>query len=81
MTETNITCTVCGSQRANLNVRKSKLLPSMKLYLCSECEEAQKEPRFIIILVGRSRGPESVAKYIKNRRYEGKEILASELVK
>jgi hypothetical protein len=38
------------------------------------------EPRFVIILAGRSNGPEYVAEYIKNHKYHGPDILAKELI-
>lgn len=81
MNENGFTCSVCSAQRANLVVKNSKLMPSMKLYLCSSCLQEGKEPRYLVILVGRSKGTEVVSKYIKGRKYDGEEILASELVK
>ncbi|QIQ63038.1 hypothetical protein SEA_MOAB_178 [Streptomyces phage Moab] len=38
------------------------------------------EPRFAIILAGRSQGVDTVAEYVKNRRYCGADILAKELM-
>lgn len=81
MNESGFTCSVCSQQRANLVVKNSKLLAGMKLYLCSQCLEEGREPRYLIILVGRSKGTTSVSKYIKDKKYHGDEILASELVK
>lgn len=73
-------CSSCGQQRAQIHARRSKLIDNMPLYLCNDCIKAKYEPRFVIILHGRKEGPESVAEYIVNKRYHGKEILASELI-
>jgi hypothetical protein len=40
----------------------------------------KREPRYLIIIYGRANGFDSVAPYIKQRRYVGKEILAQEFV-
>lgn len=55
-------------------------MEKMTLYLCDGCSRAKMEPRFLIILYGRSNGAESVADYIKNHRYIGDEIRAKELI-
>jgi len=81
MNKQGITCSVCSAQKLNLVVRKSKLMTDMKLYLCNECDEEGREPRYLIILVGRAKGGEHVSKYLKQKKYVGKEILAIELVK
>lgn len=73
-------CSSCGKQRAELHAKRSRLITNMPLYLCNDCIKSKFEPRFIIILQGRKNGPESVAEYIVNKRYCGKEILASELI-
>jgi hypothetical protein len=73
-------CTSCQKTRHQLKVRKSKLLPNMTLYLCSECFENKREPRFAIILAGRERGIDAIAELIRNHRYVGKDITLRELV-
>ncbi|QIN94112.1 hypothetical protein PP459_gp121 [Streptomyces phage Wakanda] len=73
-------CSSCGKQRNELSARKSKLMPGVPLFLCTDCIKGKKEPRYLIILVGRQKGPESVAEYIRNSRYCGEPILASELI-
>lgn len=50
----------------------------MQLFLCNECIENKREPRYLIILMGRANGFEYVSDYIAKRRYVGEEILASE---
>lgn len=77
-------CTVCRRHRATLRPRKSKLMPGMPImFLCNECFEAKREPRFAIILVARDKkngGLDKVRDYIRNQRYYGEKIRADELV-
>ena len=82
-TRTDLQCTVCREHRATLRPRKSKLQPSMQMWLCNECFEEKREPRFLIILVARDKkngGLEKVRDYIRNQRYHGPKITAEELV-
>jgi len=55
-------------------------MAGVNLFLCNDCIKGKMEPRYLIILVGRARGAETVAEYIRNRRYCGDDILASELI-
>lgn len=83
VTRTDLTCTVCSRHRATLRPRKSKLLPSMTLFLCNECFDAKREPRFAVIMVARDQkngGLEKVRDHIRNHRYYGDKIRAEELV-
>lgn len=83
MSRTDLQCTVCKRHRLNLRPRKSKLKPDMQMFLCNECFEAKREPRFLIILVARDKkngGLEKVRDHIRNRRYYGDKITADELV-
>lgn len=73
-------CSSCKKQKAELHPRKSRLMPGMTLYLCNDCAKAKMEPRYVIVLYGRSHGAESVSEYIRNHRYVGEPILARELV-
>jgi hypothetical protein len=79
-TRTDLTCTVCHRHRATLRPRKSKLLTNITLFLCNECFEAKREPRFAVILVARKDGVATVREYIRNHRYYGDKIRAEELV-
>jgi hypothetical protein len=83
MTEprTDLRCTVCRKHRARLHPRKSKLLPGMPMFLCSECFEAKKEPRFAVLLVARDpdQGLAAVRDYIRHHRYDGDKITLDEL--
>lgn len=73
-------CSVCNGHRDQLHPRKSKLLKTVTLFLCNDCLKAQKEPRYLIILVARTKGPLSVLDYVKHHRYHGEAILARELL-
>lgn len=83
-TRTDLKCTVCRRHRANLRPRKSKLMPGAQtMFLCGECFEAKREPRYVVILVARDRkhgGLEKVRDYIRQHRYYGDKIRADELV-
>jgi hypothetical protein len=48
--------------------------------MCETCITSKFEPRWVIILAGRSNGPEYVKEYIQKRRYIGTEVSASELL-
>ena len=72
-------CSVCAKDKNELTPKKSKLSGS-PLYLCTECLDNKREPRYLIIIYGRAQGIIHVLPYIKEHRYVGKEILASELV-
>lgn len=78
--EERVVCSVCSSYRETLHPKKSKLLKSVTLYLCNECLKGNREPRYLIILVGRTKGPASVVEYVKHHRYAGEPILAKELL-
>ena len=79
-TRTDMTCTVCRRHRANLRPRKSKLIPTVPMWLCSECFDAKREPRWAVIMVARSDGLAAVRDYIRNRRYYGNKIEAAEIL-
>lgn len=73
-------CSSCGKQKQELHPKKSKLMSTMTLLLCNDCTKGKMEPRYLIILTGRSKGAESVSDYVKNHRYHGEPILAKELI-
>lgn len=79
---TDLQCTVCRKHKANLRPRKSKLIPSLPvMFLCGECYEAKREPRFAVIMVARdpNQGLPVVRDYIRQHRYFGEKITAEEL--
>lgn len=73
-------CSVCARQREQLTPKKSKLLKTMTLLLCNDCLRGNKEPRHLIILVGRTKGALAVLDYIRHHRYVGEAILAKEVL-
>lgn len=80
-TRTDMVCTVCKRHRAQLKARKSKLMPgNAPLFLCSECLEAKREPRWAVIMVARQDGVGAVKDYIRNQRYYGDKILLEEVL-
>jgi len=74
-----ILCYSCNKTKNKLDVKKSSLLP-INLLMCETCITSKLEPRWVIILAGRSNGPEHVKEYIQKRRYVGTEVSASELL-
>ena len=72
-------CSSCGKTE-ELHPRRSRLLSQMTLYLCNVCMESNYEPRYLIVIHGRAGGFGAIAEYIRNHRYVGAEIKASELV-
>lgn len=81
-TRTDMTCTVCRRHRAQLRPRKSKLMPNTPMFLCNECFEAKREPRWAVIMVARDpeQGIVAVRDYIRTRRYYGDKITAEEIL-
>lgn len=57
----------------------SSLKPDFKMYVCGTCLVGNKEPRWLIVLVGRRDGIEAVRTYLDNHAYTGPELLAKEL--
>jgi hypothetical protein len=53
------------------------LLP-INLLMCESCITSKFEPRWLIILAGRSNGADYVRDYVLKKRYVGNEISASE---
>ena len=74
-----ILCYSCNKPKNKLEVRKSGLLP-VNLLICETCHTSKLEPRLVVILAGRSHGPEHVKEVVLKRRYLGNEISASELL-
>jgi len=74
-----ILCYSCNKTKHKLDVKKSSLLP-INLFICEGCQASKFEPRWVIILAGRSSGPDYVKEFIVRRRYVGNEISASELL-
>lgn len=74
-----VLCYCCNKSKANLNIKRSSLLP-INLLMCETCISSKFEPRWTIILTGRQYGHEAVKDYIAKKKYIGEEIKASELL-
>jgi len=74
-----ILCYSCNKSKNKLDVKKSSLLP-INLLVCESCSSSKLEPRWVVILAGRSNGPDYVKEFIIKRKYLGNEITASELL-
>jgi len=74
-----ILCYSCSKSKHKLNAKKSSLLP-INLLMCESCINAKFEPRWLIILAGRSNGADSVREFVLKKKYIGNEISASELL-
>lgn len=78
-----VSCQVCNKQRApgEIHPRESRLLKGTPLLICNKCDADKKEPRAFIIIVARAKGHSFVEDYLINKRYEGKPIEYTEVVK
>lgn len=74
-----ILCYSCNKTKNQLHIRKSNLL-TINLFMCQTCIDLKFEPRWVIILSGRSNGHEFVKEFIQKKRYIGADISASELL-
>jgi hypothetical protein len=72
-------CYSCDKQKNDLHPKKSEILDGVICLMCQTCIDSRFEPRWVVVLGGRSNGPESVKDFIIKRRYVGKDILANEL--
>lgn len=73
-------CYSCNKQKNELHPKKSELLSGVSSLLCQMCIDSKYEPRWVIVLAARSKGPDIVKDFIIKRRYIGEEILANELL-
>ena len=74
-------CDSCEKQKAELRLVKSKVVPDLNLLMCKACISDRFEPRWCLILAGRSYGHDKVKEWINKRRYFGDTISFSEVVK
>lgn len=77
----SLTCDCCQNSKNELFPRKSFVLPGTTYKMCRSCIESRYEPRYAIIVAGRSYGHERVKNIILQRRYLGKEISYEEIIK
>lgn len=75
-------CQSCNKSKANLHAHKSTLDPGTVFLMCQTCIDSKFEPRWFVILWGRTNGFESVSKLISpKQRYYGSPIAASDLIR
>lgn len=74
-----ILCYSCNKTKNKLNAKKSSLLP-INLLMCESCINSKFEPRWVVILAGRSNGADYVREFVLKKKYLGNEISASELL-
>lgn len=70
-------CQCCSEMRQRLHGVDSSLIPGMKLMLCTECKNAGREPRHIVVLAAAS--GTDVRDFVLARRYCGVELTAREI--
>jgi protein-arginine kinase activator protein McsA len=73
-------CYSCQKQKNELQPKKSDILDGVQLYMCQSCIDLKYEPRWVIILAGRQKGPEYVREHIIKNLYIGRKISAEELI-
>lgn len=73
-------CQSCGKEKGALRIVPSKVMSGSKWNLCDDCKEKGLEPRWALILVGRSLGIDYIKPYIAKRKYVGEEILLRDIV-
>jgi hypothetical protein len=73
-------CQCCGKQKNQLHPKNSDIINGVTLLMCQSCIDAGMEPRWVIVLAGRSNGMASVAQYITRNKYFGHPITAQELL-
>lgn len=72
-------CQSCGKQKQSVGAKKSAIAPGHTFLICESCREKKYEPRHLIIIVGRSKGPQAVREHIIKHLYVGEEITASDI--
>ena len=83
--KSNVPCAVCRAPKFQLRRRKSVLIPGMQLFLCNDCFESKREPKFAIILrarelVQQGESLKEVEAFLRDYRYVGDEIKATDLI-
>ena len=73
-------CYSCGMQKNELQPKKSSIMDGIQLFMCQSCIDSKYEPRWVVILAGRQKGPDVVRDFIIKRRYVGRSISAEELI-
>lgn len=72
-----LVCDSCGKQRNTLTSKTSEIMGTMNFNFCTDCLNGEYEPRWLIILMGRS--GKDVSKWLDNKKYEGEDISVEDL--
>lgn len=72
-------CSVCKKNKHTVTTKKSALMPGVDLILCNECLDEKREPRWTIVLAGRSGKIKEIRPFLRHHRYVGDKITAAEI--
>lgn len=75
----NVYCSVCGLDEG-LELMSSAVLPGARYLACIDCRNEEKEPRPLVVLGSKYGNRELAEEYIRDNRYLGAEIKASEIL-
>ena len=73
-------CYSCGKLKNELHPINSRVLKGVTVLMCQSCIDDGMEPRWIVVLGGKTFGPDHVKDFIVKRKYCGKVIAAEELI-
>ena len=73
-------CFSCNKEKNQIYAKKSDIINDVINYMCQQCIDLKFEPRWMVVLAGRSMGSHVVRDFIVKRRYIGPEITAQELI-
>lgn len=77
---TDVVCASCRNHKFKLTAKKSRLKTDQVLLLCDTCIKQKFEPRWIVMMVGRSEGFDAIKDYIKPQRYIGDPIMLEDMI-
>ena len=73
-------CYSCSKLKNDLYPINSRVLKGVTVLMCQSCIDQGFEPRWIVVLGGRTFGHDHVKDFIVKRKYVGKVIAAEELI-
>lgn len=76
----SMNCYSCNKLKNELHPINSKILKGVMCLMCQSCIDAGMEPRWIVVLGGKTFGPDHIKDFIVKRKYCGKVIAAEELL-
>jgi hypothetical protein len=72
-----LVCDSCGAQRNTLVSKQSEIMKTMTFNFCTNCSDDGFEPRWLIILIGRT--GKDVSPWLDERKYVGEDIQEGDL--